>query len=155
MEGATEEEAKSPSSRACGSSAAEAIASGCTWDQLTWSWYPPRCRHYANDEFLAYHDWKFWIDPFRTQEVVGENWTLALDGKKHIWTQRGEHLTHCVFFLLSAGQAARDGTPLSPRLREYEHMHHCAYFLLDVIRRDADWESIDTSNCKVSFEEHC
>lgn len=80
----------------CGSSAAEARASGCTWDQLTWAWYPPNCLHYANEEFLAYHDWKFWVDPFGTQDVVGENWTLALDNKKQIWTQRGERLSHCV-----------------------------------------------------------
>ncbi|KAK1755403.1 hypothetical protein QBC47DRAFT_401572 [Echria macrotheca] len=141
--------------RLCGSSAAEATSLGCTWDQLTWAWYPPGCRHYANDEFLAYHDWKFWVDPFGSLEVVGENWTLALSNKKEIWTQRGEHLTHCVFFFLGMAQGIRDAATLPSRFTEYKHIEHCANFLLDALRQDKDWERIDTSPSEAFYDVHC
>jgi hypothetical protein len=52
----------------CGNSTAEALALGCTFDQLMWSWYPPGCPHYANDEFMnaePENPWVYYVDPVK------------------------------------------------------------------------------------------
>ncbi|PNS14044.1 hypothetical protein CAC42_6557 [Sphaceloma murrayae] len=110
--------------RLCGNSTAEALSLGCTWDQLTWAWYPPDCPHYANDEFTAADDWRFFTDPWG-HEAVGEDWVRGLNNEIQLYSRHGEHLTHCLYLFLSIGQIMRDGTPTTPKLRNYEHLEHC------------------------------
>lgn len=139
----------------CGNSTAEALALGCSFDQLLWAWLPPSCPHYANDEFLAAGDWKYYVDPHGREEAVGENWAHALDNHKDLWGERREHLTHCVYLFLSLGQVIRDGTGYSNRLVAYEHLEHCTRIVLESMSRDKDWYKMETSVGKVSYEESC
>lgn len=141
--------------RLCGNSSDEAAALGCTWDQLTWSWYPPTCPHYANQEFLAAERWKFYTDPLGKNEAVGESWVNALDNKQDLWGERREHRTHCVYMFLSLGQIIRDKTPFPPKLVEYEHLKHCADLILEALKKDKEWTSIDTKVGKASYDQHC
>ncbi len=142
--------------RLCGNTPSEAIALGCNWNQLLWAWFPAHCPSYANDQYLAYHDWKYWADPSGAQELIGENLTLALGDKgKKIWTQRGEHMSHCVFFFLGFAEAAMGDGAIPPKLNDYRHMKHCAGMLLSSLRKDEDWDNIDTLTPKAGYDEHC
>ncbi|OTA60728.1 hypothetical protein K449DRAFT_332147 [Hypoxylon sp. EC38] len=138
----------------CGNSTAQALAAGCTWDQLMWAWYPPSCPHYANKDFLSTDDWKFFSNPWG-KEVTEVEWEQALDNKLQLFSQHGEHLTHCLFFFLSVGQILRDGTPASPKLRNYDHLHHCVKMLLPVVRAHQNYTLINTKTPSVSYQEYC
>jgi len=139
----------------CGKSSAEAISLGCTFDQMTWSWYPPHCPHYANDEFIAVEDWRFYENWNSTEAVTGEKWTQALDNELDLWGERREHLTHCVYMFLSVGQILRDETAYSTKLSEYEHLAHCSEVVLESMRKDPDWYKIETFVGKVSYGQSC
>jgi len=128
----------------CGNSSVEARALGCTFDQLTWSWYPPSCPHYANDEFVKAEKWKFYMDKYGRQEATAEDWERAMDNQVHLYGERREHITHCVYLMLSVAQVVRDSTPYAKKLVEYEHLEHCASLMLKSLRRDRYWNSMDT-----------
>ncbi|KAI1401221.1 hypothetical protein F4819DRAFT_508687 [Hypoxylon fuscum] len=138
----------------CGNSTSEAQAAGCTWDQLMWAWYPPSCPHYANDDFLSADDWKFFSDPWG-KEVTESEWEQGLNNELQLFSRHGEHLTHCLFFFLSVGQVLRDGTPATPKLRNYDHLHHCVKMLLPVVRGHANYSLINTKTPAVSYQEYC
>lgn len=139
----------------CGNSSAEALSLGCSWDQLTWSWLPPSCPHYANDEFMKAEQWVYYTDRHGQEAAVGENWARALDNEIPLWGERREHLTHCVYVFLSLGQIIRDGTPYHSRLVQYGHLSHCSHILLEALRLDPTWHDLETSTGRVSFDEHC
>lgn len=143
------------SPRLCGNSSAEALSLGCTFDQLTWSWYPPKCPHYANDEFLSFEQWNYYDDRHNKIPVSAENWTRALDNKQKLWGERGDHLTHCVFLFLSEGQIIRDATPMPSKLVEYEHLVHCSKYLLKALRKDPTWHSLETLVPDAQFDVYC
>jgi len=138
----------------CGNTAVEARAAGCTWDQLMWAWYPPHCPHYANEEFIAADDWKFFSDPWGTV-ATNDEWEQGLNNEIQLFSRHGEHLTHCLYLFLSVGQVLRDGGPATPKLRNYEHLHHCVKMLLPVVHGHENYTLINTKNPKVSYEEYC
>lgn len=139
----------------CGNSTAEALARGCSWDQLTWSWYPPHCPHYANDEFMDAEPWVYYADPYGKTAVEGDTFAQAMDNRTQLYGERREHMTHCVYLFLSLGQIVRDGTRHVERLVEYEHLHHCAKIILEVLQQDAHWHDMETSVPQVSYSQSC
>lgn len=142
-------------SRLCGNSSLEALSLGCTFDHLTWSWYPPNCPHYANDEFIHAEHWKYYFDPQGRRKAVGKEFYQALDTGEDLYTERREHTSHCVFLFLSLGQIIRDDTPYPPILVQYEHVLHCSDMVLKALRRDENWNKIDTHVGKVSYDVVC
>ncbi|KAA8647076.1 uncharacterized protein ATNIH1004_005759 [Aspergillus tanneri] len=146
---------KNSPSRPCGNSSSEAMSLGCTFDHLTWSWYPPNCPHYANDEFIHAEHWKYYFDPQGRREAVGKEFYKALDTGVDLYTERREHTSHCVFLFLSLGQIIRDATPYPPILVQYEHVLHCSEMVLKALRRDEDWHKIDTHVGNVSYDVVC
>ena len=145
----------SPVTGLCGNSSAEARALGCTFDQLTWSWYPPSCPHYANDEFVQAEEWKFYMDKYGRQEASKEDWERAMNNELQLHGERREHITHCVYLMLSVGQVLRDGTPYAKKLVNYEHLDHCAKMMLKSLRKDKYWKSMDTLVPFVDFTVTC
>lgn len=142
----------------CGNSSAEAVLRGCSFDQLTWSWYPSHCPHYANDQFLNAEPgspWIYYSDPYNKTQASGEDWAEAIDNKRQIWGQRREHLTHCVYMLLSLGQIIRDGTPYVPMLVSYEHLDHCSKVLLEALRQGESWHDVETRVPKIAYDQNC
>jgi len=140
----------------CGNSSAQAIARGCTFDQLTWSWYPPNCPHYGNDEFVKAEEWKFYLDMQGKEVATGDNWRKAMDNEIQLWGERREHLTHCVYLMLSIGQIIRDGTPHAAKLVEYEHLDHCARIMLKSLKtNDKHWNSMETRVPFVDYSVTC
>jgi len=67
-----------------------------------------------------------------------------MNNEIHLYGERREHITHCVYLMLSVAQVVRDGTPYAKKLVEYEHLAHCAKLMLKSLRRDKGWNSMDT-----------
>lgn len=54
----------------CGRSAEEARARGCRFGMLYGAWLPEACYDEETEErFRRYADWRFWLQPNRTQEL--------------------------------------------------------------------------------------
>jgi hypothetical protein len=146
----------------CGNSSAEASSRGCTFDQLTWSWLPPHCRHYANDLFLSAADppgqpWRYYADIHDREPVrIGsETWTKALDNRIGLWTENSEHLTHCVYLFLGVGQIVRDGGRFVPVQVQYGHLEHCKDMILGALRESPTWASKNTHAGTVLYDQDC
>lgn len=141
--------------RVCGNSSAEARSLGCTFDQLTWAWLSPSCPRYASDKFLAADDFKYYSDPYNKVVVNDEEWELALNNQLPLYTERREHLSHCVYTFLSLAQIIRDGTQTHPKLSSYHHIEHCAMVVMESLKRDRDWYTLDADMGVVSYDEGC
>ncbi len=142
----------------CGNSSSEAVALGCSFDQLTWAWLPPHCSHYANEDFLNAEPgkpWKYFEDIDGKKQVDEHSWGEVLDGELMIFGERREHLTHCVFLFLSLGQIIRDGTKYIEKMGDYNHIHHCAMLLFDVVKKEREWNDIQTIVGTVSYDQSC
>ena len=146
---------KQTPSRVCGNSSSEALALGCTFDSMSWSWLSPTCPRYASAEFAAADEWKYYIEPHDRIIASSENWTQALDNQVSLFGERREHMTHCIYTFLSLAQVVRDGTQTHPTLSSYGHIQHCAKVVLESLKRDKDWYTVDTDMGKVSFDEGC
>jgi hypothetical protein len=146
------------SSSPCGNSSTEALARGCSFDQLMWAWFPKHCPHYANDEFLTAEPeqpWRFYPDPHNREPVVGGDWVKVLDNEIMVYGERREHLTHCVYMFLTLGQIFRDEGRYTPKHIQYEHIHHCTNILLEALRKDDNWYGIETYAGPVSYDQTC
>ncbi|KAF2651278.1 hypothetical protein K491DRAFT_563219, partial [Lophiostoma macrostomum CBS 122681] len=143
----------------CGNSTAQALALGCTFDQLMWSWYPPGCPHYANDAFVNAepdNPWVYYDDPVKLTSVSGENLTRALDRGTPLWGEKREHSTHCVYMFLSLGQILQDpNARYVPRLVNYKHLEHCAGLLLGELKKDPHRSEPGTSVPEVYYDQSC
>jgi len=139
----------------CGNSSAEALARGCTFDQLMWSWYPPSCPHYKNKEYLRAEEWTFYLDTEGKEVATGDMWRKAIDNEVPLWGERREHLTHCVYLFLSLGQIIREGSRFPAIMVEDEHLDHCAKKILASLRRDEDWNLLDTAVPPVEYSVSC
>jgi hypothetical protein len=141
----------------CGISAAEAREYGCRWDQLTWSWLPASCPSYANELFMSAEEtpWRYYQD-LQQKEVLDESaWEQVLDGELRVFGERREHMTHCIYFMLSAAQILHDGTPYHARFAEYKHHEHCANMLLEHLRKSSGWYELQSLAGTVSFDQDC
>jgi hypothetical protein len=144
----------------CGNSSAEAVSLGCTFDQLMWAWYPHHCSHYANDEFVKAEPelpWRYYDNLYNGSIVHPEddNWLEILDSGVQLWSERREHLTHCIYMFLSAGRIARGGTRHVPKILSEDHFEHCAAVLLDALRQDSKWYEIETKVPSPAFDQSC
>ena len=146
---------KTWSTNSCGKTETEAIALNCTFDQLTWSWYPPNCPHYANNEFLEAGNWTYYMDGLGNEVATGVNWTKAMNNEVELYTEEREHATHCIYMFLSVAQLVRDKTPSTQKIRDYGHMKHCADMILEILRKDDDWYKITTGVPPVNYQQSC
>lgn len=147
--------AKWDSPQPCGTSADEARALGCTFDQLIWSWLPPSCPHYANDEFVELENWTYWMDNQKREAMTTKNWERALNNEVQLWGESREHLAHCVYIFLSIAQILRDRTPYPSYFEDYEHTYHCAGVLMEALRKEPKRSRIATFVGNVSFQQRC
>lgn len=149
--------AKTNATRQCGNSTSEALAAGCTFDQLLWSWMPPKCPHYANEDFKAFQDWQYTSDKEgkKPVKVDGQDWQKVLDNKLDVYGTKGEHATHCVFMLLGMAKIVTDDLSAVPKMKEYAHLEHCAHHVLGIIKDDPDFNKVDTLTPYVNYEQTC
>jgi hypothetical protein len=137
----------------CGNSTKEALSQGCWFDQLTLSWLPAQCPHYMNEDFLAAEHWKYYTSREGGDSVSIEGFIQALDEGKELWTERREHLTHCVYMFLSVAHIAREKTRYNPMLMDYSHLHHCAKLILGDLKQTQNWTEIETKVPAVNYRD--
>ncbi|PYH93996.1 hypothetical protein BO71DRAFT_399246 [Aspergillus ellipticus CBS 707.79] len=126
---------RSPPSAAvqdCGTSAAEALARGCQFDAMSFSWLPPACFDAPlMQDFLRQRDWQWFLDPAGQQAVPSAR---ALTGEyDKLYVTREYHLLHCLYMwrkmhravLFGEGRGAVDGY-----IANIAHTEHCGRMLL-------------------------
>ncbi len=130
----------------CGNSSAEALAQGCTFDPLTFTWLPARCPRDMLNEFLDYsgrEPWKYWMDKAGTVPVR-DDYQEVLQGTWY-WTTNAEHLTHCVFMVLRYYKITERGETPDRLTMSYGHTKHCLMLLLDIAETSWPyWNTINT-----------
>lgn len=142
--------------RPCGNSSAEARANGCVFNQLAWAWVPKTCPSYADPEFKEYREWKYYEDLDGNMEAATKDvWEKVYNNEMPLYTIKGEHMTHCVYLLLSQAQIVRDGSKTIPKMREYGHIEHCAKHLLMKLKEVEGFDKIGTRTPRVSYEQAC
>ncbi|KAM7220126.1 hypothetical protein V8F06_004454 [Rhypophila decipiens] len=156
-EGIAREQITYDRKHSCGNTSAEALALGCSFDHLTWSFYPPHCPHYTNDRFRAAEP-----DPFSYYETLGSpepvdesDFFRVIESQGGVWVEKREHLTHCVYLLLAQGQIVRDGTRHTQIIVDYEHLEHCADILLKTLRKDDEWRMRNTFSNEIHYDQDC
>ncbi|KAF2657467.1 hypothetical protein K491DRAFT_594987, partial [Lophiostoma macrostomum CBS 122681] len=141
----------------CGNTTAQALALGCSFDQLTWAWLPKDCPHYTNGDFIVSEGrpWEYYEDPQGEVIVQRESWQQVLEGERRVFAVKGEHLAHCVYNFLSLGQIIRNNTPYPQRLVEYMHLEHCASLILENLRLDKSWNEVQSMTGTVAYDVSC
>ncbi|KAK5659326.1 hypothetical protein OQA88_1419 [Cercophora sp. LCS_1] len=117
----------------CGSSAAEARANGCRFGVLYGAWLPQQCWDDESEErFKAYDDWKFYLQPNRTEPLT---WDQVAEGEHdYVLVEWQYHQRHC------AEMGRRFFTAVSKRglqsidsyLSQWAHTDHCAHSIMEV-----------------------
>jgi hypothetical protein len=126
----------------CGNSSTEALAAGCHFDIISFSWLPDEC--YDAElafEFKNFNNWAYYLDRNRTWPVSQE---LALTGGfAGLYTEFEYHLRHCTYMwkklhraMLGKGKAAIDSIN-----GQYTNTEHCSHMLLT--RRDVNLDVIN------------
>lgn len=152
------EEASQNLVNTCGNSSSEALSLGCSFNQLMWTWHPKHCPLYANDEYLdaePENPWKFYIDPYTRQVASGDDWERMLNNEVGLFTEKREHVTHCVFMYVAVLQIFRDGGRYTAKQVDESHLYHCSKMMLELLRKDESWFEIDASTPRVSYYETC
>lgn len=112
---------------------------GCTFDLLSLSWLPARCRDdELTDEFAhagpgLHGQWELWADrnasiPMSVEEVG----MLAFQDHGYVYSRRGFHVAHCSFYWRKAFRMWAIGLTTEGRYSREQHIEHChAVFMSD------------------------
>lgn len=118
----------------CGSTPEEALALGCKFDVLNYSWQPPECF----DEEIYSRYWekaqkqgplKWYADSGFTQELPQD-----LELFKHtpyVWTEHRFHVVHCMYGWELMHHALTLDKPVVEFVSQLNHTMHCADTALD------------------------
>ncbi|ETS84644.1 hypothetical protein PFICI_02669 [Pestalotiopsis fici W106-1] len=117
----------------CGNSAAEARERGCKFGLLYGAWLHPQCYDEETEEnFRKYTNWRFWLQPNRTQEVTIEE---ASKGEHDFLLVEWEfHQRHCAEMnrRLFTAVSRRGLHTIDSYLSQWEHWDHCAHAQMEV-----------------------
>lgn len=113
----------SPSSKHCGTSRAEAISLGCSFDQLTATWLPATCSHKYEDEFLNTTGMGYYTEIHGTEAVDFSK----LEFNTTYYSNRVHHVAHCLYMFLRLGD--RD-SPVDKMTLDSHHQKHCVALIL-------------------------
>ncbi|KAK7959684.1 uncharacterized protein PG986_004538 [Apiospora aurea] len=145
----------------CGTSDAEAVAMGCTWDHIAVDWLPPHCvDHELMTEFDAAGSgpdgaWPYYISDARNVALITEsqrtpvNLTdideLAREGREY-WTTVEWHISHCLFTWRKQVRSATSGGAVSvePWNDKEAHASHCSMYIWDVLRTGRPLDEVST-----------
>lgn len=145
-------------SNTCGNSSSEALSLGCSFNQLMWTWHPKHCPLYANDDYLAAEPedpWVFYVDPHTREVARDDDWDKMLNNEIGLFSEKGEHVTHCVFMYVALYRIFRDGGRHTEKYVDEEHLNHCSEMMLEMLRKDETWFNIDAATPQVSYSETC
>jgi hypothetical protein len=112
-----------------GRTSRQAIAHGCTFDQLSMLWMPPEVSRIGTAEFLNLGGptgWQYWADMAGQHPISN----ISMHTTVH-WTTQREHLAHCAFHFLRVSDALRGRGTYDVKVFNQEHNKHCAMMLLN------------------------
>lgn len=127
----------------CGSTPEEAVARGCHFDLMQFSWLPDRCFDAElTQEFLDMEEWTWFADYEATLPLTKEQ---VLRGTyDSVWVTFGQHVAHCTMIwqkmhraLNGKGKMAIDGY-----MGALTHTVHCQDMLLNY--RNDSVSDVDT-----------
>lgn len=119
----------------CGSSAAEAVAAGCTFDLMSFSWLAPACfDEDLTHEFLALQDWRWFLpQPLPANALTNASvsppitvpTTNVSHGTQDMLVSNKYHFYHCAFMWRKLHRAAMGVRYVDSYIWNYEHTLHC------------------------------
>lgn len=136
--------------QSCGSSVKEAMARGCTFDVLSYSWTPAAC--HDNRTAAEFSQWlqdhsriggpfSFFRDSDGQSRIMNEEELSALAGSQVFATQE-VHLGHCVFSVRRMERILLGVAAASTRGSGLDHTIHCTNHLLEVVSGQSNASSI-------------
>ncbi|KAF2114051.1 hypothetical protein BDV96DRAFT_600791 [Lophiotrema nucula] len=126
----------------CGSTYASALASGCTFDLLSYSWVPKSC--YDSETDLEFREWI--ANPNRTggafpffankslspsSHILDVDALSSMSGNIWVWSPEEEHVGHCIFWSRRIHRFLQGRFKWSESVAKMAHTSHCAFEVLD------------------------
>lgn len=118
----------SPSS--CGGSREEALAAGCKFDVMSFSWLPPRC--YDGElvaEFEALGPWEWFIG--QDGRVAADEEAVREGRLDRLYVTWEFHLLHCTFQWKKMHRALLAGWPIDSYIGNFSHTQHCEHMIMN------------------------
>lgn len=118
----------------CGSTPEDAIALGCRFDVLNYSWQPEECFN----EMIYNRYWeksqehgplKWYADSSFTQELPQD--LELLKHTPYVWTGHRFHVVHCMYGWELFHHSVALGLPMIESISHFNHTMHCADTALD------------------------
>jgi hypothetical protein len=120
----------------CGSTVAEARATGCIYDELSTSWLPSHCRDdELTAEFTSLGDspaggWMYWADKNHTQPLTLDQVSQYADIQPTNFHMSYEwHRQHCFFLWRKEHRMKAKRMVYDPRSDSEHHILHCIMML--------------------------
>lgn len=118
----------------CGSTPDEALALGCKFDVLNYSWQPPECF----DEGVYNRYWekaqehgplRWYADSSFTRELPQD--LELFERTPYVWTEHRFHVVHCMYGWELMHHALTLDKPVVEFISRFNHTMHCADTALD------------------------
>lgn len=118
------------SSLDCGSSRQEALAMGCKFDPMSFSWLQPDCYDSElTSQFLTLRQWRWTTDRAGSDEVSFDD---VMKGKHELLYVSWEyHLLHCTYMWRKMHRAVLAGKRVDGYIGNYNHTSHCEKMLME------------------------
>ena len=155
-----------PNDGDCGGTPSLALAKGCEFDMLSYSWTPQSCLdRQTSDDFRDWlmndtretGPWPFFTDAKGRQRVSNEL-SLSMKTDAIVWTTREAEMGRCVFLMRRIHRAATADVVIAPGLGDSAAPLSCTQEVLRGIvdpsfyrGRDREHDRLDTS-VKIAFE---
>ncbi|KAF5128300.1 hypothetical protein E5D57_009236 [Metarhizium anisopliae] len=118
----------------CGSNMQEALALGCKFDAINYSWQPPECFH--EQVYKRYWDLtrapgalKWYADSTFTKELPQDIELLMYTPQ--VWSEHRLHVVHCLYDWELMHYALSMNKPVPEFISRLNHTVHCADTALD------------------------
>lgn len=118
--------------QSCGSTPSQAVARGCSFDTLSFTWQTPEC---YDAELMAEWEstvrengWKYYADKTGKRPVPYET---AFTGTYELWVEWDLHVVHCTFMWRQMHRAFTLTGFIDSHLNSYNHTLHCQSVLVE------------------------
>lgn len=114
----------------CGNSSESALAAGCKFDIMSFTWSHPDCFDgELMTEFLSLRNWTWWFDTAGEHSVPLDK--VASGRYTNLYVTWEYHLAHCTFMWKKMHRAISQQRPLDSYIGNFNHTVHCERMLLN------------------------
>lgn len=113
----------------CGNSPSEALASGCSFDVMSFAWLPAACfdGELMND-FLSLRNWVWYRD--QSGSETADPVAVARGQYDQLFVTQEYHMYHCTYMWRKMHRAVQRGLPLDGYIGSMGHTEHCEEMLV-------------------------